>query len=541
VKIAIIGAGPSGLVTAAVLQQFGHDVVLFEKAPDIGGVWSATRAYPDVATQDDRVSYAFSDVPLPDDVPVHPSGAHVRAYLEDYARVKGLRERIHLGTRVVSAEPDPARDGWVVQVDGAQGRARHAVDWLVMANGVFSTPHVPAWPGREEFEARGGLVVEPTQLGDGAVLAGRDVVVVGWGKTACDVAVASSRTARSTTVLARAVRWKIPKRLAGGLTFRHLLLTRLGEHLMAPERRSLRQRALAAADAPARRAVLALVAASVARTSGLRAVGLLPGVSLPNSDSLVTDGFFDAVASGAIAVRRERSVAALGVLDGRSGVRLSDGDWAPADVVVAATGFDQDLSVLAPAVREALLGSDGVLQLHRRILPVDVPRLAFAGWGNTYRSPLTAEVGAVWLAGHLAGVVAASAQQRRDSVDRYHLTHQQAAARREAQLPSGSFAALDQLLDDLGLPLPAAVRRGQWLTPLVPGSYADLVPRLRARLGLPAAAGAAAPAVPAPVSPAPVSPAPVSPAPVSPAPVSPAPAGPVPSGDLPAADVPAGV
>jgi len=486
VKIAIIGAGPSGLVSAAVLQQFGHEVLVFEKAPDIGGVWSATRAYPDVATQDDRVSYAFSDVPMPDDVPVHPTGAHVRAYLEDYAERKGLRERIHLGTAVVCAEPDAARDGWVVEVAGAQGRSRHAVDFLVLANGVFSTPHVPAWPGREEFEAGGGRVEEPTQLGDGAALVGRDVVVVGWGKTACDVAAASSRTARSTSLVARAVRWKMPKRLPGGLTFRHLLLTRLGEHLKAPERGTLPRRAVAALDAPARRAVMALVAAAVARHSGLRAVGLLPDVPLPHSDSLVTDGFFEAVAGGALVVHRERSVAELGTHDGRSAARLSDGSWIPADVVVAATGFDQDLSVLAPAVREALLGPDGVLELHRRILPVSVPRLAFAGWGNTYRSPLTAEVGAVWLAGHLAGVVApTSAEERRRTADRYHLTHRQAAERGEAQLPSGSFAALDLLLDDLGLPLPAAVRRGQWTTPLVPASYADLVPRLRRRLGMP--------------------------------------------------------
>ena len=49
-KIAIIGAGPSGLVTAAVLQRFGHDVIVFEKAPDIGGVWSSIRAYPGVTT-----------------------------------------------------------------------------------------------------------------------------------------------------------------------------------------------------------------------------------------------------------------------------------------------------------------------------------------------------------------------------------------------------------------------------------------------------------------------------------------------------------
>jgi len=54
VRIAVVGAGPSGLVTAAVLQDFGHDVTVFDKAPDIGGVWRANRSYPGVTTQDDR-------------------------------------------------------------------------------------------------------------------------------------------------------------------------------------------------------------------------------------------------------------------------------------------------------------------------------------------------------------------------------------------------------------------------------------------------------------------------------------------------------
>ncbi|MEW9263949.1 NAD(P)/FAD-dependent oxidoreductase [Kineococcus endophyticus] len=477
-RIAVVGAGPSGLVTAAVLTQFGHEVTVLEKAPDLGGVWSSTRRYPDVSTQDDRVSYAFSDVPMPADFPLHPTGNHVRAYLEHYADVKGVRDRVRLGATVERAVP--AGDGWSVQVRDAQGVSLLDVDWLVLANGVFSTPHVPDWPGRDVFDATGGQVVEPTQLGDGAVLAGRDVVVVGWGKTACDVAVAASRTARSTTVVARAVRWKVPKRIAGSLTFRHLLLTRLGEHLMAPERTTRFQTLLATVDAPVRRAVLWSLAQRIARRTGARGVGLLPDTPLPYADSLVTDGFFEAVRSGRITVRRERSITALGAGD----VQLSDGSRVPADVVVAATGFDQDLSPLDASVRERLLDADGVMALHRRILPADVPRLAFAGWGNTYRSPLSAEVGAVWLAGHLAGVVPAP---RRDEVQRtghrFHLTHRQAAAHRQQQVPSGSFAVLDQMLDDLGLPLPAAVRRGQWTTPLTPASYAYLVPALRARMG----------------------------------------------------------
>jgi hypothetical protein len=236
---------------------------------------------------------------------------------------------------------------------------------------------------------------------------------------------------------------------------------------------------------PARRTALWLLRRTIARRTGLRGLDLMPTQPLPYSDSLVTDGFFEAMTTGRIEVRRERSVAALDVVDGVPGVRLSDGTWLPADVVVPATGFNQELPFFGAPVRAALVDDDGVLALHRRILPLDVPQLAFAGWGHTYRSPLTAEIGAVWLAGHLAGVVQApSRDEMRRTADRYHLTHAQAAAMQEPQLPSGSFRALDQLLDDLGLPLPTSVRRGQWIRPLEPASYAYLVPHLQQRLGL---------------------------------------------------------
>ena len=483
VKIAIIGAGPSGLVTAAVLREFGHEVLVFEQASDIGGVWSATRSYPGLTTQDDRVTYAFSDVPMPADFPEHPTDGHVRAYLEHYASVKGLTDVVHLDTRVESAEPDPRTSGWVVRVSDASGPASHSVDWIVAATGVFSSPHVPDWAGRAEFEAVGGRLLVPTQLGDGAGLDGRRVAVVGWGKTACDVAAQSADRAVSTTVVARAIRWKIPKRISRRLTYRHLLLTRLGDHLMGAPRTSPATRVLALAGLPARRAALAVLRRMIARRSGLPALGMTPALPLPWSDSLVTDGFFEAMPDGRLEVRRERSIESLGARDGQPGARLSDGSWLPADVVVPATGFEQELPFFGPAVRDTLLDAAGVLALHRRIVPLDVPRLAFIGWTHTYHSPLTAQVSALWLAAHLAGALPqVSRPERLRTAARYHLTHARASAHGELQVPGGTFHAVDVLLDDLGLPLPASVRLRQWWTPFDPASYAYLVPALHERL-----------------------------------------------------------
>jgi cation diffusion facilitator CzcD-associated flavoprotein CzcO len=45
-----VGAGIAGLASARVLQGAGHDVEVFDRTPDVGGVWSVTRRYPGLRT-----------------------------------------------------------------------------------------------------------------------------------------------------------------------------------------------------------------------------------------------------------------------------------------------------------------------------------------------------------------------------------------------------------------------------------------------------------------------------------------------------------
>jgi len=59
---------------------------------------------------------------------------------------------------------------------------------------------------------------------------GKDVVVVGYGKSACDCAVALSKVAGSTTLVSRKLIWKLPKVIAG-LCYKFLFLGRVGENL----------------------------------------------------------------------------------------------------------------------------------------------------------------------------------------------------------------------------------------------------------------------------------------------------------------------
>ena len=343
-RVAVVGAGVSGLVSARVLRAVGLDVVVLEERADVGGVWSASRRYPGLGLQSDKGSYSYSDRPMPADYPKYPSGEQVQAYLADYARAHDLDDVVCLRTKVVAASHDD--QGWHVEVDGPAGRRTEHADWLVLANGVFSRPHVPDLPGRAEFEAAGGVVLHTSGLDDAERCRGRDVVVLGCGKSATDIAVALSRDARSTTMVARTIGWKLPRKV-GRLTFEQLIMTRLGEFVIwAPWRRYRFTRLALRPLAPLRRLLVKRLGRAISEQQDLERRGFLPAHPPRQFNHLETPGFFEAVDDGSIKVVQGTGIASLGATDGRPAVRLDDGSTVAGEVLVAGTGFDQDLGML---------------------------------------------------------------------------------------------------------------------------------------------------------------------------------------------------
>jgi cation diffusion facilitator CzcD-associated flavoprotein CzcO len=489
VRVGIVGAGVAGLVTAKVLAEVGHDVVVYDRTPDVGGVWSATRRYPGLSTQSPRDTYAFSDFPMPRDLPEWPSGEEVQAYLSAYAAHTGVERLLRLDTEVTAAVP---RDGgWTLTTSSPTSAGTDDVDHLVVANGVFCEPAMPALPGLEEFTAAGGEVLPATELHDAERTRGKHTVVLGYGKTACDVAVAVGGTAASTTVVARQLVWKVPRWVGGFLNFKHLLLTRLGESLF-------RYRYLRGVETflhgPAnglRRRILDSLGPVSTRQFRLRELDLVPRGRFEDivrgAIGLTTDGFYEAVRAGTIGVRRDRTVARLLEKDGAPHVELDDGAVLPADLLVCATGFTQGVPFLPADVAERLVDERGNFLLHRQILPTDVDDLTFAGYNSSFFSPLNAEMAAVWIASLLAGRVDLPdrAELRRgvdeqlafmDTATDGHHCH-------GTKIIPFSLHNVDEVLGDLDLDIPRRARFGQWFNPVNPSAYAGVTRRLVERLG----------------------------------------------------------
>jgi len=481
--IGIIGAGLAGLSTAKILRQFGFDVVVFEREPDIGGVWAVSRRYPGLTTQNPRETYAFADFPMPADYPEWPSGAQVQAYLETYVDHFGFRDAVRLDTEVLAVRQTTT--GWSIETRSGTGETDTVgVDYLIVCNGIFSIPAIPQFPGAEAFEAAGGRIVHTSQFTDAATARGRHMLVIGYGKSSCDVAKASIAFTASTTVIARNLIWKIPKKLAGKLNFKHLFLNRLGEGLFRYIRVKGFERFLHGPGRPIRNAMMGSVEAVIARQLRLRAIGLHPGKPLEtiarSTVSLVTDGFYEAIGSGELGFRR----GAIATLEpGRA--TLNTGETLPADVIVCGTGWHQRCDFLPPEVLEKVTDASGNFRLYRSMIPTGVPRLAFNGYNSSFFSQLNAEVSALWLADHLSGGVTLPSETARDAYIDERLAWME--ARTDGKHSKGtniipfSVHHMDELLLDIDLQLPLLTRIKHWFVAIDAADYAPLITRLQRR------------------------------------------------------------
>src|SRR4051812_17164383 len=90
-RIAVIGAGPSGLTGAKQALGAGHEVVGYERHDDVGGIWnpSARGAYASVRMQTSRMGFPFTDFP-PGPGADFLSLAEVHDYLRAYAEHFGV-------------------------------------------------------------------------------------------------------------------------------------------------------------------------------------------------------------------------------------------------------------------------------------------------------------------------------------------------------------------------------------------------------------------------------------------------------------------
>ena len=101
-KLAIIGAGPSGLISAKYALEAGLCPTLFEMSDEICGLWSSrnTAIWEGLRANTSRFIAMFSDHPWPSNTRIYPMSYEMRQYLTSYAERFGLDRFIRLNHKV---------------------------------------------------------------------------------------------------------------------------------------------------------------------------------------------------------------------------------------------------------------------------------------------------------------------------------------------------------------------------------------------------------------------------------------------------------
>lgn len=372
-RVAVVGAGSSGLACIKICLDEGLEPFCFESSSEIGGLWrfkdspepERSNIYQSLVVNTSKEMMCFSDFPMPAEYPNYMLNSQLLQYFTLYAEHFDLLKYIHFQTTVrsVTQRPDFASSGqWeVVTISKDGGEERHVFDGILVCSGHYTHPALPLahFQGHETFAGR---YFHSSEYKDAEALRGKRVVVVGIGNTGGDIAVEVSRSAEKTFLSTRQGAWVISRMSSNGLPLDMTAITRLNNILPLILPKTL-------VNWAAERALN--------HKCDHRLYGLKPRHRLLDRRPLINDDLPGRILQGALVMKAN--------LKGFNGseVLFEDGTVEEnIDVVVFCTGYTGKFPFLTPALSE---GPHGELTLYKRLFPPSLqqPTLAIMGLFQT--------------------------------------------------------------------------------------------------------------------------------------------------------------
>ena len=372
----VIGAGSSGIASCQVLKARGIPFDCYEKGSAVGGNWrfmndnGMSSAYRSLHINTSRGLMAYATYPMPAHYPDYPNHEQIAAYFDAYVDRFGFRDDIRFGTEVTRVEP--TGDGWDVTLgDGST----HRYEAVLVANGHHWDARWPDPPFPGEFSGR---QLHAHDYKDPQGMENKNVLVLGIGNSATDIAVETSRVANMTYLAMRRGAHVIPKYLKGRPTDE--LGSELTSRLPLALQRSMYARYLKTAQGE------------------MESYGLpRPDHKLLEAHPTISSDLLSRIGHGRIRVKPN-----IERLEGER-VRFADGTSEPVDVIVYCTGYKISFPFLGPDVISA---PDNRIPLYRRVVDPDHPGLYFIGLIQPLGAIMPiAELQSEWVADILEGKV----------------------------------------------------------------------------------------------------------------------------------------
>ncbi|MBD0022858.1 NAD(P)-binding protein [Gordonia pseudamarae] len=234
-KVAVIGAGPSGLTTIKQLRDEGHEVVCFDKNGGAGGIWyrddvdqdnpgqdnpgqdvagqdvagtdhhQTTKAYDSLYLTISMKMMAFSDYPYQGPQRVFYTRSQYLEYLREYADRFGILECIRSSSEVTDLTR--TKSGWTVTARTSGTETREDFDAIALCSGPFQTPNRDI-PGLENFT---GEIIHSGEYRDAERFRGKRVLIVGLAESGADLVREVGEVAQACTLSIRSYTWLLPR------------------------------------------------------------------------------------------------------------------------------------------------------------------------------------------------------------------------------------------------------------------------------------------------------------------------------------------
>lgn len=385
-KVAVVGAGPGGLVVARWLKAYGFEPEIFEAHSELGGQWSVSNplsgVWPQMVTNTFAEATCFSDLAYPEGTPLFPHNRSVLAYLRSFADSYDLSKSIHLDTTLLSLTSTP--EGYRLVFERNGQKQVEVYSRVVIATGRFNKPVIPTIAGMDSFSGAAG-VAHSFQYKDPDSYRDKAVLVLGGSISALEMASDLAMLGARTVHLAQRRQRYVNPKMVKGLPLEYIMFT-------------YRRGALALDDKAAlARDDEALVLQHADNPSRYGAPK--PHPEFAKAGVTGSSYYLNLVAEGRI-----KPMPWVESIRGRR-VTFENGETLDADGIIAGTGFALSLPFLDDKLRALLKVTDSYIELDEFTFHPDLPGLAFAGlWAQAGSYPTPLEQQARYIAYTWAGI-----------------------------------------------------------------------------------------------------------------------------------------
>eukprot|EP00002_Diphylleia_rotans_P000640 TRINITY_DN10326_c0_g3_i2.p1 TRINITY_DN10326_c0_g3~~TRINITY_DN10326_c0_g3_i2.p1 ORF type:complete len:610 (-),score=127.14 TRINITY_DN10326_c0_g3_i2:127-1926(-) len=375
-RVAVIGAGCSGITAAKEALAAGFEVVVFEQTDKIGGNWvfreneAHSSIYRSCMINTSKQLMAFSDYPIPDHYPTYPHHTQIVKYFNDYANHFNVTPHVRFHSQVLNLELNQDGHSWTITYRQSPDETPlymkksfddcitsvEQFDAVLVCNGHHSVPKWPSFPGMESFQ---GHMIHSHQYKDPLSdydFRDKKVLVVGIGNSGVDIANELSRSAKQVYLSTRSGAWVFPKYYNGKPMDQILTPHRLTFSMIPKFMRDwVWLLKLGAKD----------VEDKVNQFQGsMESWGLKPAGSIISAHPTISHEILHRVGTGTVRIKPNIQSMA------QSSVQFVDGSVAEVDAVIFCTGYN----ISFPFLKDTLLGvQDNAVQLFKYVFSPDLP------------------------------------------------------------------------------------------------------------------------------------------------------------------------